>query len=806
MTGFKVRIDRTTHKKAYFVLFLFVAAAAVLTAKLFNMQIINYEEYQNLVVKQITTEVEVNPERGCLYDTNGKVIAANATRYVLCISPQDILDVIDPEDEISETEDTEDESFLQKVFNFLVSLRGSADDEEEEEPLFTYASADGSSYNGLRMNELIARFLSDNVEGVEYDKVMEKSMLKGRRYEVIAKSVDEETADKIRGFINEYGLKTQVYLIASSVRYYPYNELAAHVIGFTDADGTGIYGLEQYYNNIMEGTSGRYITAQDAHHQDMPFEYETYVQEKNGYNIVTTLDMYIQYELENQLENALNDHKAANRVCGIVMDVNTGGILAMATAPTFDLNDPRTLDAASKAALASSGYSEDSTEYAQMRLNLLYEMWKNKAVTETYEPGSTFKIMTTAMALEEKAVRTDELFTCTGQLKIDGYPKPIHCHKAGGHGTVTFTVGLQQSCNPVLMTIGLRLGQERFYSYFEKFGYKAATGIDLPNEAPTYSHKFSDFTTASLAVYSFGQTFKTTPIQQITAISSVANGGSLVTPHLLKEIVDDDGNVIQSYETNVKRQVVSTETCKTISQILEEGVSGDGGAKNAYVKGYKVAAKTGTSEKRDKADENGAYSLRVGSCVAYAPADDPHVAVIIVVDEPMGGSVYGSVVAAPYVSKLMGFILPYLGYEPSYSEEDLKNAQITVSSYVGATVENSKADLDWREIKYEIVGSGDTVTSQTPAAGESMSKDSGILYLYTDGGIPTANITVPDLVGKTAEAANRIAVNAGLNVSISGATNGSTATVASQSPLAGEIVPKGTIVTIDMIHDITSDD
>lgn len=805
MSGFRVRMDRITHKKAYLVLAVFVLLAVLLTVKLFSMQVINYEYYQNLVVEQMTTEVEVNPERGTIYDTNGKVIAGNATRYILVISPQDILDVMAPEDNAEQAEEEKDEGFLLRVVNFLISLRQKVSEEEKfEEKLFTYVSSDGVEETGLRMNELIAKFLSETVEGVEYDKVIEKTQLKGRRYEVIAKSVDEETADKIRKFIETNELKLQVYLVASSVRYYPYNELAAHVIGFTDADGTGIYGIEQYYNNIMEGTSGRYITAQDARHQDMPFEYETYVREENGYNIVTTLDMYIQYELENQLENALKDHKAANRVSGIVMDVNTGGILAMATAPTFDLNDPRTLNDESQAIL--SEYTEGTTEYANKRLELLYTMWKNKAVTETYEPGSTFKIVTTAMALEEKVVRTDEMFTCIGQLTVEGYPKPIHCHKAGGHGTVTFTVGLQQSCNPVLMTIGMRLGQERFYSYFEKFGYKSTTGIDVPSEAGTYSHKFSDFTIPSLAVYSFGQTFKTTPIQQITAIASVANGGNLVTPHVMKEIVDADGNVIQSYETNVKRQVVSSDTCKTISQILEEGVSGDGGARNAYVKGYKVAAKTGTSEKRDKADENGEFSLRVGSCVAYAPADNPQIAVIIMVDEPMGGSVYGSVVAAPYVSNLMSFILPYLGYEPVYSEEELKNAEVTVPSYVGASIENTKADLEWRGIAYEIVGDGNVITSQTPAAGTSMKKENGVLYLYTDGEVPSSDIEVPDLVGKTAEAANRIAVNAGLNISISGATNGSTATVTSQSPAPGEKVPKGTLITISLRHDITSDD
>ena len=352
----------------------------------------------------------------------------------------------------------------------------------------------------------------------------------------------------------------------------------------------------------------------------------------------------------------------------------------------------------------------------------------------------------------------------------------------------------------------LKVGQEKFYNYFEQFGYNAVTGIDLPNEIATYYHDYQDFTVASLAVYSFGQTFKTTALQQLTAISAVANGGKLITPHVLKDILDDDGNVVQSYETDVKRQVVSEETCKTITEILEEGVSGNGGARNAYTAGYKVAAKTGTSEKKDKKDENGEYSLRVGSCVAYAPADDPKVAVIFIVDEPSAGSVFGSVVAAPYVSNLMSFILPYMGYEPSYTEEELEKVEIGVSNYVGSTVENAEADLGWREINYKIIGDGLTVTSQIPAGGSTMTKKDGILYLYTGDAIPTTDIEVPDLVGKTAEAANRIVTNLGLNVSISGASNGSIATVSSQSPAAGEVVSAGTVVTIEMRHNISSDD
>ena len=805
----KKRLDRRTHKRAYVALAVFAVLVLWIIIKLFIMQVVDYEDYQMKVIKQMTTEVEVNPDRGIIYDTNGNIIATNITTYSVVISPQDIID------EVRTTEEERPDSWLIKLMDFLMSLKKGGG-EEEKVYKSDWVDLNGNEVHNIYMNEFIANSLSE-ILGVEKDFVLEKADLTGRRYEVIAKNVDEETAEQVLKLIDSNGLDRQIFLITSSKRYYPYNTLAAHVIGFTDADGKGLYGMENYYNNILEGKSGRYITAQDAKHNDMPFEYETYVEAQDGYNLTSTVDMYIQFELENQLEAALNDHQAANRVTGIVMDVDTCGILAMATAPTFDLNAPRELSPEMTEAIYKTfdnnvkneleQYEAGSEEYESiLKKYALSAMWKNKAITETYEPGSTFKIMTTAMALEEGVVTPQDTFYCSGALSVEGYPKPIHCHKRTGHGLVTFRVGLQQSCNPTLMTVGLRLGQEKFYNYFEQFGYNAVTGIDLPNEIATYYHDYQDFTVASLAVYSFGQTFKTTALQQLTAISAVANGGKLITPHVLKDILDDDGNVVQSYETDVKRQVVSEETCKTITEILEEGVSGNGGARNAYTAGYKVAAKTGTSEKKDKKDENGEYSLRVGSCVAYAPADDPKVAVIFIVDEPSAGSVFGSVVAAPYVSNLMSFILPYMGYEPSYTEEELEKVEIGVSNYVGSTVENAEADLGWREINYKIIGDGLTVTSQIPAGGSTMTKKDGILYLYTGDAIPTTDIEVPDLVGKTAEAANRIVTNLGLNVSISGASNGSSATVSSQSPAAGEVVSAGTVVTIEMRHNISSDD
>jgi len=768
------RIDKKTTNRLVVVFAFFLALATVVVAYLANYQLKMHDTYQSIVLNQLTIQTEVNPERGKIFDTNGNILATNITVYNVILSPQHIIEAM-----------KEDE-------------KKNSDDDAGNNVKYEFSDPEyGLSYTGTKQNELIASVLSAYLD-VDYDTIIEKAAKSGRRYEVIKNNVDDATADRIKTFIAEFGLNDQIYFTASAKRYYPKSDLACHVLGFTNSDGVGIYGLECYYNNILEGTSGRYILAQDARNNDMPFEYERYIEASNGYNIVTTIDMYIQYELENQLEKTFIESGAENRVSGIVIDVNTGGILAMATYPSFDLNSPYVLDEFSAAKL--QGMDENSKEYNDLYWELLYGMWNNKAITETYEPGSTFKIMTTAMAFEEGVVTPTSHFYCGGYYYVDGWSKPIYCHQHAGHGDVTFTVGLQQSCNPTLMQIAERVGKEKFYNYFEQFGYTEKTGIDLPGEVGGIYSSYKNFSNVSLAVYSFGQTFKTTPLQQIRAISAVANGGYLVTPHLIKAIVDDDGNVIQSFEPENVRQIISTSTCETITDILEEGVAGDGGAKNAYVKGYRVAAKTGTSEKKDKYDENGNTPWRVGSCVAYAPADSPKIAALIMVDEPSISSVYGSVVAAPYISNLLSFVLPYLGVEAQYTAEELENLDITLSNYVGASVENAVADLSWQGFTYEIVGSGDTVTAQIPAAGSMISSDDGLLLLYTGDEKPVNTITVPDVMGMSAYNANNALVKLGLNVTFAGSLNGSSATVISQSPAAGTVVSRGTIVEVTLRH------
>lgn len=793
MNRIKNRTERSSAIKMLIVFACFIGLAGLIIGKLAQYQIKMYDYYQTKVLNQLTIQTDVTPERGTITDRNGNILATNKTVYNVILSPQDIIDRV-KEDK---------ESVKERAEYILSDEYKKLDDEAKAEAsknLYVYSDPDYGIYcNSDDVVSTITEVLSAYLE-VDRAGLVAKCEKAGRYWEVVKNNVEADLAERIETFIAECGLKQEIYFNASSKRYYPKGDLACHVIGFTNSEGVGIYGLEAYYNNLLEGTSGRYVLAQDGRKNDMPFAYERYIEASDGYNLVTTLDIYIQYELENQLEKTFWESGAANRVTGIVIDVNTGDILAMATYPSFDLNDPYTLDEYSMSVLEEEGLKKGTDEYTARYTELMYSMWNNKAITETYEPGSTFKIITTAMALEEKEVEPTEMFYCSGSLVVEGWSKPINCHYHSGHGSVTFRRGLQQSCNPVLMTIAQRVGKERFYQYFDAFGYMGKTGIDLPGEVSGIYASYSNFSIVSLAVYSFGQTFKTTPIQQIRGVSAVANGGYLVTPHLLGSITDDAGNVIQTYETEQVRQVVSTETCETITDILEEGVATDGGAKNAYVKGYRVAAKTGTSEKRDEYDEYGNTPYRVGSTVAYAPADDPQVAALIVVDKPLKSAVYGSVVAAPYISNLMAYVLPYIGVEPQYTTDELAKLDISLSNYVGATVESAQEDLEWREFDYEIIGTGDVITAQIPEAGQAISSDTGLLLLYTGDETPAATVEVPDMMGMNAYNANNTAIAAGLNVTFTGSTNGTTATVIRQSPEAGTYVTRGTIVEIELRH------
>ena len=714
-----------------------------LVTTLFAMQIIDYEKYQSRVIDNIQQESEIPAERGMIYDRNMIPLATNTTTYRVFISPSDI------------------------------------------------QNAERNDKDGIKYSQIVSKNLSEILE-VDYNEIYAKTQKINRKDETIKRNVDADTADLIRQFIADNKLTSCVYLEATTMRYYPYSSLAASIIGVTGTDG-GLLGIELQYNEYLTGTPGRYITTKNAQSESMPSEYDLYIEAKDGLSVVTTIDATIQTMLEEQLEKTYYDSKAANKTTGIVMNPTTGEIYAMGTYPSFDLNNPYDLDEDSLAVLQASGLDENSDEYNELYWELLYGLWNNKAVSYLYEPGSTFKIMTTAAALEENAVEFSTVFTCTGRLKVSG--TTIKCHLTSGHGTATFDKLLQKSCNPTIMNVAARLGASKFYSYFESFGYTSKTGIDLPGEASGLYVALSGFNSVELACYSFGQTFKTTLLQQVTAISTVANGGRLVKPRVVNSLIDSDGNTVVSYNTEYKKQDVSADVCKSIMSVLEKGVSNGNGVKNAYVAGYKVAAKTGTSEKRDVPDKK----ARIGSCVAVAPADDPQVVAIIIVDEPQTSNRYGSTVAAPYVAALLEQVLPYLGIERQYTEEEMSRIAKKVGNYRGYSVEKAVSAVEKLGLGYEIVGDGKTVTSQVPAAGETLTNINGKVILYTGGATGDKMVKVPDITGMNVTTAIRLLQSKNLNVLIEGAQNynqGSGATVISQSVEKDIQVHEWEVITI----------
>ena len=737
--------DTDPVRRASFVGIAITVIFVILLLRILKLQTLDYSTYRDKVLNQITTEAEVVADRGKIYDRNGVLLATNVTTYRVFIAPRTV--------------------------------------------------AQMSEEQGLKYDVLIATELAGILD-VEYDYILKQTTYTKYLDRTLARNVDEEVAERVRKVIKDNDLENMVFLQAGTKRYYPNGSLACHVLGFTGSDGAGQYGLELQYNKLLSGTNGRYITARDSHGNEMPYEYQSYIEAQDGYSIITTIDINIQSALEEQLRATYAECGGQNRATGIVVDVESGEVLAMAVYPDFDLNNPRKLNEYDEAALAASGLGVDTEEYAKLRQELQLTTWSNKAVTEVYMPGSTFKVVTASMAYEENLVKPGETFYCPGYHVVAGIR--IRCHKLTGHGSQTFAVGLQNSCNPVLMMMGDRIGQERFYNYFKAFGYLDKTGIDLPGEGTSIFYRESAFSVLDLATASFGQNFKISPIQQVMAITTVANGGYLMTPRMVKEVVDSEGKTVAAYSDTAKRQVISTETARQVAAVLEEGVSGGAGAKNAYVAGYRVAAKTGTSEKIDKKNETG-KEYYVCSCVGFAPADDPEIAVIILVDEPTKGVLYGSTIAAPYLAGVMRDVLPYLGVEAEYTDKELANLAVEAPSLVGWYTSVAKSQAESMGFEVEIVGDGSMIRSQSPAPRAVMESRTAKLILYTESDAERTTVTVPDLSGKTAVAANEILANFGLNIRIAGTNNymsGSGAVAIAQSHAPGSEVERGTVITV----------
>lgn len=741
---FKSNLKNTknkTAKRSMYVLIAFLLFASFLLVNIFKLDVLLYEHYRDKAFDQITTTSSIKAERGKIYDRYMNILSTNKTCWRVFISPK----------ALKERVNTDGEAVIDNLTEGLASIFG------------------------LDKNELKEKISNANTLDL-----------------TIKRDINEEEYERVLSLISEKTLDGILFTEAQTERVYPEGTLAAHVLGFTGSDNQGLYGLEYSYNDILTGTDGYYLYAKDAGGNALPGEYADYVEPVDGNSIITTIDTYIQNELESIIELIREKHSVTNRVTGIVMDSGTGAILGMATSSPFDPNDPFTLDDVSMSMLLASGYEEGSDEYTAYKRQLMEVMWSNKAVSEIYEPGSTFKIVTVSSAIDSGAASMSDTFSCCGYLSVGGWR--IKCHKRQGHGSgFDLAYGLQNSCNPTMMTIAERMGSQTFYEYIKAFGYLEKTGIDLPSEASGIFHKAENIGSTELATISFGQRFKVSIIAQLTAVAAVANGGLLVEPYLVERIIDSEGNIVNEHETVVKRRVISEQTAKEVSIALEAGVSGDGGAKNAYVFGYEVAAKTGTSEKFDILDENGNSYLRIASTVAYAPINDSGIVAIIVVDEPQSQVKYGSTVAAPYISALFENILPYLDY-PANEEKPTT----PLKNFVGMNINTAAKELKTLGIECVVVGNGQVVLGQTPNANIDIYPLTSVVYLYTSPE-EKPQALVPQMTGKTLCEAMALAKENGISLEIDGVFDlnySDRLIIVSQSRAANEIVSCGDIIRV----------
>ena len=730
------RANRIIQTRSFVLMILMgVVMFVLLFFRLFDLQITRHEELQGKAVNQQTRRTVVTANRGTIYDAGGNILAISSSAETIILSPLEIDNAVnDTEDPVSWTK----ESLAAGLAEIL-----------------------GKDASAIRKR-------MDNVKS---------------QYEVIQLRADEDTAAKVRSYVDENKI-AGVHLVADTKRYYPYGSLAAQVIGFVGDENTGLYGLEAYYEKELEGQSGLVISSKDQAENDMLYTYEQYFAAKNGSDLTLTLDTTIQYYLEKGIESMVDKFSAANGASGIVMDAKTGGVLAMASYPNYDLNDFLTV---SDQTLQERIERGEST-VADMQLL----QWRNKALNDTYEPGSTFKILTLSAALEEGVVDKTTTVNCGGSVSISGYT--IHCSNKNGHGLQTLVQSVGNSCNPAFINYGLRIGSEKFYEYMRSFGLMNTTGIDLGGEAVGVFAADSSFTQLDLACYAFGQNFTVTPLALIAAQAACINGGYLYTPYLVERITDSDGNVTYRHDDTPVRQVISEQTSATVRECLEYVVA-SGTGKNGQVAGYRIGGKTGTADKGQTGDV-------VVSFLCFAPADDPQVIMLITMDTPSratGTYVSGGNMVAPTASTVMAEILPYLGVEPSYSAEELLGMDTTVPNVIGMSVEEAKAKLKDRALSYKIVGDGETITDQTPAGGAIIPGKSSVI-LYVGEEKSTDKCVVPHLIGKTPSEANTTATAAGLLIRFSGTTGSesSSVRVLSQSIDEGTEVEAGTVITVQL--------
>lgn len=726
--------QRLRQRTAILILLILVLGFGAAVLRLTYLTTIQSSELQESAVDLQLADTTVSAKRGTIYDANGNVLAESASVWQVVMSPV--------------------------------------------------------NFKNDKQRQAAAKGLSE-IFDLEYNDVLDDTKQQSH-YVVVKRRIESDEREKVLQLIDtlkkDYSCSGVIQLLDDYKRYYPKNSLASSVIGFTGSDDQGLEGIEYEYDSYLSGTPGRIITAQNARGTDMPFRYEQNVESEDGNNVYLTIDETIQSICEKYMQKGVEDNNVLNKGVCIAMDVNTGAILAMVTTDGYDLNNPYELSAKDKKKIKSTSKKKQ----AEAESAALSNMWRNKAVADTYMPGSVFKMCVASAALEENLVNEKTSFTCTGSISVEG--ETIHCSNISGHGTQNFVEVISNSCNPAFIQIGQMLGAGKFRQYYQGFGFSDKTGIDLPGEAEDSFWKEGKMGGVDLAVASFGQNFSITPIQMITACAAVSNGGYVVQPHVVSKITDSKGNVIKTVDKKVKRQVISDDTSKKMNEYLEYNTERQGAAAG-YISGYKVAGKTGTTEKRGVTKFESSFSEDyISSFCGYAPADDPQIAMLVFFDTPDGDAYYGSQVSSPVFINIMSEVLPYLDVKTSYTDEELGYVDASAGDYTGVSVDEAKTAVEADGFTATVKGNGSTVISQIPTVSSGLQKG-GSIVLYTDSDSQSETVSVPSLIGLSPDEVNNVASAYGLNVSFSGATT-SSGTSSSQNIEAGTSVSPGTVITV----------
>ena len=726
--------QRLRQRTAILILLILVLGFGAAILRLTYLTTVQSSELQEAAVDLQLADTTVSAKRGTIYDANGNVLAESASVWQVVMAP--------------------------------------------------------INFKNDKQRQAAAKGLSE-IFDLEYNDVLDDTKQQSH-YVVVKRRIESDEREKVLELIDtlkkDYNCSGVIQLLDDYKRYYPKNSLASSVIGFTGSDDQGLEGIEYEYDSYLSGTPGRIITAQNARGTDMPFQYEQNVESEDGNNVYLTIDETIQSICEKYMQKGVEDNNVLNKGVCIAMDVNTGAILAMVTTDGYDLNNPYELSDKDKKKIKSTAKNKQ----AEAESAALSNMWRNKAVADTYMPGSVFKMCVASAALEENLVNEKTSFTCTGSILVEG--ETIHCSNTAGHGTQSFVDAISNSCNPAFVQIGQMLGASKFRQYYQGFGFSDKTGIDLPGEAEDSFWEEGKMGGVDLAVASFGQNFSITPIQMITACAAVSNGGYVVQPHVVSKITDSKGNVIKTVDKKIKRQVISDDTSKKMNEYLEYNTERQGAAAG-YISGYKVAGKTGTSEKKDITKVESSFSEDyISSFCGYAPADDPQIAMLVFFDTPDGDAYYGSQVSSPVFINIMSEVLPYLDVKTSYTDEELGYVDASAGDYTGVSVDEAKTAVEADGFTATVKGNGSTVISQIPTVSSGLQKG-GSIVLYTDNDSQSETVSVPSLIGLSPDEVNNVASTYGLNVSFSGATT-SSGTSSSQNIEAGTSVSPGTVITV----------